>query len=73
LDIYRGEADLSRRVLTYLRAGLFSREILIFTKLKIILHSHHKEKPCHFMGLGGNILRNPLFTDSSGECQGWDH
>ncbi len=32
LDIYRGEADLSRRVMTYLLAGLSFREFLIFTK-----------------------------------------
>ena len=32
LDIYRGEADLSRRVITYLLAGLSFREFLIFTK-----------------------------------------
>jgi uncharacterized protein len=32
LDIYRGEADLSRRVTTYLLAGLSFREFLIFTK-----------------------------------------
>jgi len=31
LDIYRGEADLSRRVMTYLLAGLSFREFLIFT------------------------------------------
>jgi len=32
LDIYRGEADLSRRVMTYVLAGLSFREFLIFTK-----------------------------------------
>lgn len=32
LDIYRGEADLSRRVIIYLLAGLSFREFLIFTK-----------------------------------------
>ena len=32
LDIYRGEADLSRRVITYLLPGLSFREFLIFTK-----------------------------------------
>lgn len=32
LDIYRGEADLSRRVVTYLMAGLSFREFLIFTQ-----------------------------------------
>lgn len=32
LDIYRGEADLSRRVITYLLAGLSFREFLIFTR-----------------------------------------
>jgi uncharacterized protein len=32
LDIYRGESDLSRRVMTYLLAGLSFREFLIFTK-----------------------------------------
>jgi predicted AAA+ superfamily ATPase len=32
LDIYRGEADLSRRVVSYLLAGLSFREYLIFTK-----------------------------------------
>ncbi len=32
LDIYRGEGDLSRRVMTYLLAGLSFREFLIFTK-----------------------------------------
>lgn len=32
LDIYRGEADLSRRVLIYLLAGLSFREFLVFTK-----------------------------------------
>jgi predicted AAA+ superfamily ATPase len=31
LDIYRGEADLSRRVVSYLLAGLSFREYLIFT------------------------------------------
>jgi len=31
LDIYRGEADLSRRVASYLLAGLSFREFLIFT------------------------------------------
>ena len=31
LDIYRGEADLSRRVMSYLLAGLSFREYLIFT------------------------------------------
>lgn len=31
LDIYRGEADLSRRVVSYLLAGLSFREFLIFT------------------------------------------
>jgi uncharacterized protein len=31
LDIYRGEADLSRRVMTYLLAGLSFREFLMFT------------------------------------------
>ncbi len=31
LDIYRGESDLSRRVMTYLLAGLSFREFLIFT------------------------------------------
>jgi uncharacterized protein len=31
LDIYRGEADLSRRVISYLLAGLSFREFLIFT------------------------------------------
>jgi predicted AAA+ superfamily ATPase len=31
LDIYRGEADLSRRVITYLLAGLSFREFLLFT------------------------------------------
>ena len=31
LDIYRGEADLSRRVITYLLAGLSFREFLFFT------------------------------------------
>jgi hypothetical protein len=31
LDIYRGEADLSRRAMTYLLAGLSFREFLIFT------------------------------------------
>jgi len=31
LDIYRGEADLSRRVVTYLLAGLSFREFLTFT------------------------------------------
>jgi hypothetical protein len=32
LDIYRGEADLSRRVMIYLLAGLSFREFLVFTK-----------------------------------------
>lgn len=32
LDIYRGEADLSRRVITYLLAGLSFREFILFTK-----------------------------------------
>ena len=32
LDIYRGEADLSRRVMTYVLAGLSFREFLVFTK-----------------------------------------
>ncbi|MDF1560103.1 MAG: AAA family ATPase [Bacteroidales bacterium] len=32
LDIYRGEADLSRRVITYLLAGLSFREFLLFTR-----------------------------------------
>jgi hypothetical protein len=32
LDIYRGETDLSRRVMTYLLAGLSFREFLIFTR-----------------------------------------
>jgi predicted AAA+ superfamily ATPase len=32
LDIYRGEADLSRRVMIYLLAGLSFREFLIFMK-----------------------------------------
>ncbi len=32
LDIYRGEADLSRRVMTYLLAGLSFREFLLFTR-----------------------------------------
>jgi len=32
LDIYRGEADLSRRVITYLLPGLSFREFLVFTK-----------------------------------------
>jgi predicted AAA+ superfamily ATPase len=32
LDIYRGEADLSRRVVTYLLAGLSFREFLLFTR-----------------------------------------
>lgn len=31
LDIYRGEADLSRRVITYLLVGLSFREFLLFT------------------------------------------
>jgi hypothetical protein len=31
LDIYRGEADLSRRVVSYILAGLSFREYLIFT------------------------------------------
>jgi predicted AAA+ superfamily ATPase len=31
LDIYRGEADLSRRVINYLLAGLSFREFLLFT------------------------------------------
>ena len=31
LDIYRGEADLSRRVMIYLLAGLSFREFLLFT------------------------------------------
>lgn len=31
LDIYRGEADLSRRVVSYLLAGLSFREYLLFT------------------------------------------
>jgi uncharacterized protein len=31
LDIYRGEADLSRRVVSYLLAGLSFREFLLFT------------------------------------------
>jgi predicted AAA+ superfamily ATPase len=31
LDIYRGEADLSRRVISYLLAGLSFREFLLFT------------------------------------------
>lgn len=31
LDIYRGEADLSRRVITYLLAGLSFREFILFT------------------------------------------
>ncbi|MCK9639917.1 MAG: AAA family ATPase [Prolixibacteraceae bacterium] len=31
LDIYRGEADLSRRVVSYMLAGLSFREYLIFT------------------------------------------
>jgi len=34
LDIYRGEADLSRRVITYTLPGLSFREFLIFTKRK---------------------------------------
>jgi len=32
LDIYRGEADLSRRVITYLLAGLSFREFILFTR-----------------------------------------
>ena len=32
LDIYRGEADLSRRVISYLLAGLSFREFLLFTQ-----------------------------------------
>ncbi len=32
LDIYRGEADLSRRVITYLLAGLSFREFLLFNR-----------------------------------------
>jgi predicted AAA+ superfamily ATPase len=32
LDIYRGEADLSRRVVSYMLAGLSFREYLLFTK-----------------------------------------
>jgi len=32
LDIYRGEADLSRRVITYLIAGLSFREFILFTR-----------------------------------------
>jgi len=32
LDIYRGEADLSRRVVSYILAGLSFREYLIFTR-----------------------------------------
>ena len=31
LDIYRGEADLSRRVMSYILAGLSFREFLLFT------------------------------------------
>lgn len=31
LDIYRGEADLSRRVISYILAGLSFREFLLFT------------------------------------------
>ena len=48
LDIYRGEADLSRRVVTYLLAGLSFREYLIFTngvryepfKIEEIINNH---------------------------------
>lgn len=36
LDIYRGEADLSRRVLTYLLPGLSFREFLKFTRRRNI-------------------------------------
>jgi predicted AAA+ superfamily ATPase len=32
LDIYRGEADLSRRIITYLLAGLSFREFILFTR-----------------------------------------
>lgn len=32
LDIYRGEADLSRRVITYRLAGLSFREFILFTR-----------------------------------------
>jgi len=50
LDIYRGESDLSRRVISYTLAGLSFREYLAFTE-KIIfepvsleaIHSHHRE------------------------------
>ena len=48
LDIYRGEADLSRRVVSYLLAGLSFREFLIFTngvsfdpvKIEDIVNNH---------------------------------
>ena len=37
LDIYRGEADLSRRVISYALAGLSFREYLLFTKKSNLL------------------------------------
>ena len=50
LDIYRGEADLSRRVISYLLAGLSFREYLTFTQgikfdpISISdIHSSHRE------------------------------
>ena len=50
LDIYRGEADLSRRVISYTLAGLSFREYLAFTRKKqypattfAAVRKHHKE------------------------------
>jgi len=43
LDIYRGEADLSRRVINYTLAGLSFREYLIFTE-NLSLESYNIEE-----------------------------
>ncbi|VAW16077.1 ATPase component BioM of energizing module of biotin ECF transporter [hydrothermal vent metagenome] len=58
LDIYRGEADLSRRVVSYSLAGLSFREFLFFTTGKHFNQVNFDDIPNSHMELSRGITEN---------------